>query len=246
MSSPVTPAMVPFVTVIVTGLAIMGISRLLDHIWAHALRYPLLYLFISAPGVILHECAHVAGCVITGADIKKVVLISKDGGMVSYSPPKIPLLGNVIIGTAPLFFLPLVLAALTWLFGTYAHCSFSSVIPSLDSVASLISLVTAIGAMLYENLIVAFNPWFILYLYLVTSLTLSFSPSMQDLNNALAGLVILIIAGLCLIIINIPAVTGAFLLLLGLLATGLALGLAFGLVALLVSLPALFFYQGAP
>ena len=28
--------------------------------------------------------------------------------------------GNVIISTAPLFFLPLVLAALTWVFGTYA------------------------------------------------------------------------------------------------------------------------------
>jgi hypothetical protein len=246
MSSPITLAIGTFATVICAGLVIMGISRLLDHIWAHTLRYPSLYLLISAPGVIVHECAHVIGCLLVGAKIRKVVLISKDGGMVSYSPPVIPVLGNVIIGTAPLFFLPLVLAALTWLFGTYAGCSFSSAVPSLSSIASLYSLAAAIGTTLYQNLITAFNPWFILYLYLVTSLALSFSPSMQDLRNALAGLVVLILAGLCILVINIPVVTGGFLILLGLIGTGLAIGLTFGLVALLVSLPALLFYRGTP
>lgn len=234
-----------FATVICAGLIIMGISHLLDHIWAHSLRYPSFYLIVSAPGVILHECAHVIGCLITGAKIKKVVLLSKEGGMVSYSPPAIPVLGDVIISTAPLFFLPLVLAALTWLFGTFADCSFSTAVPSLGSIESLYPLVAAIGTTLYQNLIVAFNPWFILYLYLVTSLALSFSPSVQDLKNALTGLVILAIAGICLLALNIPAVTGGFLLLLGLIGTGLAIGLAFGIVALLVSLPALLFYRSA-
>jgi hypothetical protein len=234
-----------FATVICAGLIIMGISHLLDHIWAHSLRYPSFYLIVSAPGVILHECAHVIGCLITGAKIKKVVLLSKEGGMVSYSPPAIPVLGDVIISTAPLFFLPLVLAALTWLFGTFADCSFSTAVPSLGSIESLYPLVAAIGTTLYQNLIVAFNPWFILYLYLVTSLALSFSPSVQDLKNALTGLVILAIAGICLLALNIPAVTGGFLLLLGLIGTGLAIGLAFGIVALLISLPALLFYRGA-
>jgi len=243
MISPVTPAMMTFATVICAGLLIMGISRLLDHIWAHTLRYPLLYLLISAPGVIVHECAHVAGCLLTGAKIQKIVLISKEGGMVSYSPPAIPVLGDVIIGTAPLFFLPLVLAALTWIFGMYAGCSFSSAVPSLGSVSSLYSMILVIGTTLYQNLIAAFNPWFILYLYLVTSLALSFSPSARDLRNAIAGLLILIIACLCLILLNLPVITGGFLVILGLFATGLAIGLAFGLVALLVSLPALLFYR---
>ena len=245
MSFPITPAMETFATVICAGLIIMGISHLLDHIWAHSLRYPSFYLIVSAPGVILHECAHVIGCLITGAKIKKVVLLSKEGGMVSYSPPAIPVLGDVIISTAPLFFLPLVLAAFTWLFGTFAGCSFSTAVPSLGSIESLYPLVAAIGTTLYQNLIVVFNPWFILYLYLVTSLALSFSPSVQDLKNALTGLVILAIAGICLLALNIPAVTGGFLLLLGLIGTGLAIGLAFGIVALLVSLPALLFYRSA-
>ena len=246
MISLVTPAMETFATVICVGLLIMGISRLLDHIWAHALRHPFLYLLLSAPGVIVHECAHVAGCLLTGAKIQKVVLVSKEGGMVSYSPPAIPVLGDVIIGTAPLFFLPLVLAVLTWIFGMYAGCSFSSAVPSLGSVFSLYSMILVIGTTLYQNLIVAFNPWFLLYLYLVTSLALSFSPSARDLRNAIAGLLILIIAGLCLILLNFPVITGGFLIILGLFATGLAIGFTFGLVALLVSLPALLFYRSAP
>ncbi|HVP96006.1 hypothetical protein [Methanoregula sp.] len=245
MSSIITPALETFVTVIGAGLLIMGLSRLLDHIWAHSLRYPLLYLILTAPGVIVHECAHVIGCLLVGAKVRDVVLLSKEGGSVSYSPPAIPVLGNLIINTAPLFFLPLVLAALTWLFGTYTGCSFASAMPSLDTITSLFSMVEAIGTTLYQNLIIAFNPWFILYLYLVTSLAISFSPSVQDIRNAVAGLVILILAGLCILVINIPVIKGGFLVLLGLLATGLAIGLAFGLVALLVSLPALIFYRSS-
>lgn len=246
MISLVTPAMETFAIVICAGLLIMGISDLLDHIWAHALHRPLLYLLLSAPGVIVHECAHVAGCLLTGAKVQKIVLISKEGGMVSYSPPAIPVLGDVIIGTAPLFFLPLVLAVLTWIFGMYAGCSFSSAVPSLGSVSSLYSMILVIGTTLYQNLIAAFNPWFLLYLYLVTSLALSFSPSARDLRNAIAGLLILIIAGLCLILLNFPVITGGFLRILGLFATGLAMGFTFGLLAFLVSLPALLFYRSAP
>jgi hypothetical protein len=246
MSSPVNPAMESFFLVILTGLVVMGISRLLDHIWAHTLRYPSLYLLVSAPGVVVHECAHIIGCLVTGAKIKKVVLISKEGGMVSYAPPVIPLFGNVIISTAPLFFLPLVLAALTWLFGTYAGCSFSSAIPAMDSVASMYSLIVTIGATLYQNLFVAFNGWFLLYLYLVMSLALSFSPSTQDLRNAVFGIMILIIACFCILATGIPAVTGIFLTVINLFGTGLAIGFAFELIALLVSLPALVFYRNSP
>ena len=129
MGSEVSPAMVTFLVVIVTGLAVMGLSRLIDHLWARVLRHPWLYFLLSAPGVVIHECSHIIGCLITGAKIKKVVLLSKEGGMVSYAQPALPVIGNVIISTAPLFFLPLVLAALTWLFGTYAGCTFPAAIP---------------------------------------------------------------------------------------------------------------------
>jgi hypothetical protein len=198
---------------------------------------------VSAPGVVVHECAHIIGCLVTGAKIKKVVLVSKEGGMVAYTKPAIPVLGNVIISTAPLFFLPLVLAVLTWLFGTYAGCWFLSTIPSIDSSTSLYQLVLNTGMTLYWNLVVAFNGWFILYLYLVMSLVLSFSPSTQDLKNAVIGILILIVAGFGLLATGIPAITSAFLLVIGLFGTGLAIGFAFELAALLVSLPFLVFYR---
>ena len=245
MISQITPAMVTFATIICAGLLIMGLSRLLDHIWAHALRYPLLYLILSAPGVIAHECAHIIGCLLVGAKIHNVVLISRDGGMVSHSPPVIPVIGDVIISTAPLFFLPLILAALTWFFGSYTGCSFAAIVPSLGSIASLYSLVAAAGSTLYQNIVVVFNPWFLLYLYLVTSLALSFSPSLQDIRNAIVGQIILFLAGVCLLALNLPVLTGGFLILLGLVGTGLAIGLAFALVAFLVSLPAFLFYRGS-
>lgn len=237
-----TPAMIAFAVVIVTALLVMGLSRLLDHIWAHVLRFRWLYVLVSAPGVVVHECAHIIGCLVTGAKIKKVVLVSKEGGMVSYTQPAIPVLGNVIISTAPLFFLPLVLAVLTWIFGTYAGCWFLSTIPSLDSPLSVYQLVLNTGMTLYWNLVVAFNGWFVLYLYLVMSLALSFSPSTQDLKNAVIGILILIVAGFGPFATGIPAITSAFLLVIGLFGTGLAIGFAFELVALLVSLPFLVFY----
>jgi hypothetical protein len=246
MSSALSPAMDTFIIVTLTGMGVMGLSRLLDHIWAHALRYPVLYLLMSAPGVIVHECSHVLGCLITGAKIKKVVLLSREGGMVSYTSPSIPVVGNVIISTAPLFVLPFVLAALTWFFGTYAGCSFPPLVPVTDNSASVYSLIPVIGQTLYQNLVAAFNGWFILYLYLVTSLALAFSPSTQDLKNAIAGIVIIIIAGACIIAANIPPVTSVFLTILGLFGTGLTTGLVFGLIALFVSLPALLFYRRTP
>lgn len=241
-----SPAMVAFIVIIFTGLVVMGLSRLLDHIWARVLRLPWLYFIVSAPGVVVHECAHIIGCLVTGAKIKKVVLLSKEGGVVSYTQPAIPVLGNVIISTAPLFFLPLVLAALTWVFGTYAGCTFFSAIPALDSYASVYSLVVMIGRTLYQNLFVAFNGWFLLYLYLVTSLVLSFSPSTQDLKNAVVGILILIIAGFCILATGIPTVNGIFFTVINLFGTGLAIGFAFEIVALLVSLPALVFYRNSP
>jgi hypothetical protein len=245
MESAVSPAMVAFMVIIFTGLVVMGLSRLLDHIWARVLRFRWPYVLMSASGVVIHECAHIIGCLVTGAKIKKVVLISKEGGMVSYAPPVIPLIGNVIISTAPLFFLPLVLAAVTWFFGTYAGCTFSSALPALDSFASVYSLVVTIGQTLYQNIFAAFNGWFLLYLYLVMSLVLSFSPSTQDLKNAIAGILILIIAVFCLLATGIPAVTGIFLTVIDLFGTGLAIGFAFELLALLVSLPFLVFYRSA-
>ncbi len=60
------------------------------------------------------------------------------------------------------------------------------------------------------------------------------------------GILILIIAGFCLLAPGIPVITSVFLTVIGLFGTGLAIGFAFELLALLVSFPFLVFYRSTP
>lgn len=243
MGDPLPAAAVSFLAVVLTGIFVMVISMVLDRFWSRALSMRGLYYLISAPGVVVHECTHIAGCLITGAKIKKVVFFSEQGGSVTYQSPKVPLLGNVIIGTAPLFGIPLVLAGLTWLFGTYFGCTLFSSVPSLTSLAGAGALLSSALLILYENLVVEFNGWFLLYLYLTISLVLSLSPSMQDIKNALAGLVILTLLGLLVIASGIPLLIEVLGSVMTLFATGLALGFAFELIALIVTVPVMVVYK---
>jgi len=243
MEDLLPPAAISFLSVVLTGILVMVISMVLARFWSRALSIRWLYYFISAPGVVVHECTHIAGCLITGAKIKKVVFFSEQGGSVTYQSPKVPLLGNVIIGTAPLFGIPLVLAGLTWLFGTYLGCTLFSSVPSLTSVESAGVLLSSALTILYQNLVVNFNGWFLLYLYLTVSLVLSLSPSMQDIKNALFGLVILILLGLLIIASTIPLLIDLLGSMMTLFATGLALGFAFELIAIIVTVPVMIVYK---
>ena len=114
----------PFLMVILTGIGIVGISLALDVLWARVIPIRSFYYFIRAPGVIVHECSHILGCLITGAKVKKVVFFSERGGSVTYTPSKIPYLADVLISAAPLFCIPLVLAGCTWVFSQYLGCVF--------------------------------------------------------------------------------------------------------------------------
>ena len=243
MENLLSPAAISFLAIVLTGILVMVISMVLDRFWSRALPVRGLYYCISAPGVIVHECTHIAGCLITGAKIKKVVFFSEQGGSVTYQSPKIPLLGNMIIGTAPLFGIPLVLAGLTWLFGTYLGCTLFSSVPPLTSLEGAGALLSTALTIIYQNLIVKFNGWFLLYLYLTVSLVLSLSPSMQDIKNALAGLVILVFLGLLVIASTIPLLLNLFGSVMTLFATGLALGFAFELIAIIVTIPVMVVYK---
>ena len=192
-----SPALVTYVMVIGMFIAALVISWILDRLWARTLPGPLIYYLVSAPGVVVHESAHIAGCLLTGAKIKNVVFFSEKGGSVTYSTPPVPWLGNLIIGTAPLFFIPLVLAIITGIFVQYGGCILPLTPISLDTSGAFVLLITTPVSIIYQNLIVHFNGWFLLYLYINVSLVLSLAPSTQDLKNAAAGLLILIGVGFC-------------------------------------------------
>ena len=201
-----------------------------------------IYLFIRLPGVVLHECSHIIGCLLTGARIRHVVLFSKDGGSVTYTSPRLPCIGDVIISTAPLFLLPLALSLITWGFGSYLGCVFPAFPALLESPNALTSLGIAVLGTFSDNLLVQFNGWFLLYLYLTVSIVLSVAPSTQDMKNAAAGSILLVLAGLLIAGSGIPWAVSLLDDLVRLLGYGFTLGVVYGLVALFVSMPLLFWY----
>ncbi|MFA6226622.1 MAG: hypothetical protein WC620_10730 [Methanoregula sp.] len=182
------------------------------------------------------------GCLLTGAKIRNVVLFSKEGGSVSYNPPVIPVIGDVMISTAPLFCIPLVLTLCTWLFSMYPGCSFPALPLSINSTDAVVVMGGGILGTFTRNLVVQFNVWFLVYLYLVLSLILSAAPSMQDLRNAGVGIGILVITGMLILWSQVPWAVGILTEITRIIGMGFALGLGFGLIALAFSSPLLIFY----
>jgi hypothetical protein len=231
-----------FLFIIMSGIGVIALSYALDHLWASAMPVRAIYLFIRFPGVVLHECAHIIGCLVTGARIQKVVLFSKDGGSVTYSRPLLPYIGDVIISTAPLFLLPLALSFITGIFGTFLGCAVPAFPATLQSPATLVSLGDAIAGTFADNLLTRFNGWFLLYPYLTLSLVLSLAPSPQDMKNAAAGMILMILAGVLVVWSGIPSAVSVLAGLVRLLGYGFILGLVYGILALVVSLPLLVGY----
>jgi hypothetical protein len=231
-----------FLSVFATGIIVVLISMLLDFFWGQMLpRNVFIYLF-RAPGVVVHESAHIFGCLLTGAKIKKVVFFSEGGGSVTYAKPAIPLLGNVIISTAPLFCIPLVLAGCTWFFSQFLGCVFPPLLLVIDSPEGLLSLGGGITGMFTQNILVKFNPWFFLYLYLTLTLVLSLAPSHQDLKNAVTGMILLMIAGVLIFWSTIPWAVTILWAIMRYIGMGFALGLGCDLVALVISVPVIIGY----
>lgn len=225
--------------VIACGIAVVMISYGLDRVWAAALPVRALYRILRAPGVIVHECSHILGCLLTGARIRKVVFFSDDGGSVTYSRPVIPFLGDVIISSAPLFLVPLALFGITWFFSRFLGCIIPVFLPDTGSLESFMTFCSAILSAFSENLLMRFNGWFLLYLFLALSLVLSAAPSTQDMKNAAAGTLLLILAGLLVLWSGIPWAVMVLDGLLHLIGYGFLLGLVYGLIALIVSSPLL-------
>ena len=231
-----------FLLVIGTGIAVMALSRVLDALWARAVTVQSVYYLIRAPGVVVHECSHILACLITGAKITDVVLFSKYGGSVTYSRPVVPVLGNVIISAAPLFCIPLVLAGCTWVFATWLGCVFPAIPLSSGSAAAFTGMVGVVAGMFWQNLVVRFNLWFLLYLFITLSLVLSAAPSNRDLRNAAVGLIILTAAGVIIFWSGVPWAVAILWQITSIVGSGFTLGLVFALFALVLSLPLVVVY----
>jgi len=231
-----------YLTVVLTGILVILVSKALDLLWARMITVRGIYLLVRAPGIVIHECSHILGCPLTGAKVKNVVLLSKEGGSVTYSPSPVPCLGDVVINTAPLFCIPLVLYGCTWIFSSYLGCSIPALPPVIGSAGAVSLMASQIAGMFAANLLYHFNPWFLVYLYLTVSLVLSLAPSRQDMKNAAFGIAIIVAGGALVFWSNFSPAVSLLETITDVIGISFGLALGFGVIALVISLPLLIIY----
>jgi hypothetical protein len=107
---------------------------------------------------------------------------------------------------------------------------------------TLFGLVIAITILFTQNLVVRFNPWFIVYLYLTVTLVLSLAPSVQDMKNAAVGIGIILLACILILLSSLPSLVSFLKSILRLIGIGFTFGLMFEIIALLISTPLMVWY----
>ena len=172
--------------------ALVLLSHLLDRMYAYSLP-GWVYLAFAAPGIIVHESSHWAACKLTGARVTSVTLISRVGGEGVHGKPKGGVIGQMLISMAPFIGLPLSIVLIGLLFDLVLGCDISwSYTASGNMGEVFLSTMGAAWDLIYKNLWELRAFWFVLYLYLASSFTLSLSPSGQDFKNSYIGLSILL------------------------------------------------------
>jgi hypothetical protein len=113
---------------------------------------------------------------------------------------------------------------------------------AVNSIDTLLGLVVTITTLFTRNLIVRFNPWFIVYLYFTVTLALSLAPSAQDMKNATIGIGIILIACILILLSSLPSLVNILESLIRLIGIGFTFGLMFEIIALVISTPLMAWY----
>lgn len=127
-----------------------------------------------APGVIFHELSHALACLITGAKIIKISFFDKDGGSVKHQKSPIPIIGPILISTAPLILGILAFYFLARQIRLQSDLDLKTIYLNLKSIFNTIDLTN------WRNEVV---------IYLLLSIGVTITPSWQDLRNMLGSLV---------------------------------------------------------
>jgi hypothetical protein len=92
------------------------------------------------------------------------------------------------------------------------------------------------------NLVSRFNGWFLVYVYLTGSITLSLAPSRKDFLNAAVGIVL--IFTLCLLVFwaGFPGPVAVIGLVIAPMTTAFTIGLLYEMIAAFVSVPFILMY----
>lgn len=140
------------------------------------------YRIFVIPGVVLHELSHAFACFITGAKVTGISMFKKDGGEVRHGKSSIPLLGSILISIAPFIIGALAIFLLSKLIG---FKSVNLLSYSFDPQNTITLIKSTFGSLNLSS----FKTW--LSLYLVLSIAVTMTPSVQDMKNMLISLIIL-------------------------------------------------------
>jgi len=158
---------------------ILVVSFLIDYLLSHSFLGKS-YRIFAAPGVIVHELAHAALCVVTRAKITKISLFDKEGGSVQHSAPKIPLLGQILISLAPFAFGAAGIYFLSRRLGI-GSVDLTAISVSRDGILNYFQ--NALSNLDLHNI----QTWIIIYL--VLSIAVTMTPSLQDLRNIFLSII---------------------------------------------------------
>lgn len=146
-----------------------------------------LYRIFVAPGIILHEFSHAFACLITGAPIESINVFKKDGGEVKHGKSKVPVIGQLLISLAP------------FIVGALAIYFLSKLIGINSSSISNFNISDAFGWVknAFSNIDIAdWKSW--VAIYLVLSVAVTMTPSVQDMKNISLTIISLVIIGFIL------------------------------------------------
>lgn len=162
-----------------TFLLLVGLvflSYILSSLWRSVFKGQN-YSIIILPGVVIHELSHLIGCFITFAKVKDFKLFSFKGGYVRHKKPKLPIVGQPIISSAPLFggtFSLFLIYKLTGLRLPNFNFSLSFVVDILNIIRFNLT-----------------NYFFWIVIYLSVSILISIIPSRKDFKNSIFNLLVL-------------------------------------------------------
>ena len=148
-----------------------------------------LYRIFVAPGIILHELSHAFGCLITLAPIESINVFKKDGGEVKHGKSKIPVIGQLVISLAPFIVGAQAIYFLSKLLGVNS----TSVSDLNYNFSGMLSWVKHA----FANIDIAnWKSW--VAMYLVLSIAVTMTPSVQDMKNISLTIVVIAIIGFVL------------------------------------------------
>lgn len=183
-------AVLKFATLIIS---IIVLSFLIDFFLSSSFLGKSYRIFV-APGVIIHELAHAFACLITGAKLARISFFEKEGGKVEHRPSRLPVLGPIIISTAPFIAGAVIIYFLSRRLGIEST-NLAAVDITKEGIISFFK--TAIANVNLKDIKT------IAIIYLVLSISVTMTPSWQDLKNMFFSLVVLgIVAFVVLKLVN--------------------------------------------